>query len=181
MSLNATPTSPESTPPSRRRRFASMMYEGVLLFGVVFLTALLFDFATKSHHALYLRHTRQFVLFLAIGLYFMLCWRRSGQTLPMKTWFMRIEAPDGSKPHYFRLLLRYVLLWPLPLATALVVQYLSQRSGYASTDLLIVIAPFSHFIWTWFDKDGFFMHDRLAGTRLVDLQARYQKSQPQTA
>ncbi len=152
-----------------------MMYESVLLFGVVVATALIFDIATKSYHALYMRHARQFILFLAIGLYFMLCWRRSGQTLPMKTWYMRIEDRDGSKPHYFRLLLRYLLLWPLPLASALFVQYLSRRSGYTSTDLLIVAAPFSIFIWSWFDKDGYFMHDRLAGTRLVDLQARATK------
>lgn len=172
MSSSAVNVTSDFSSPSRRRRFASMMYESVLLFGVVVLTALIFDVATKSYHALYMRHTRQFVLFLAIGLYFMLCWRRTGQTLPMKTWYMRIEALDGTKPHYFRLLLRYLLLWPLPLASALIVQYLSIRSGYASTDLLVVVAPFSIFIWSWFDKDGLFMHDRLAGTRLVDLQAR---------
>lgn len=166
-------TTPAFSSPSRRRRFASMMYESVLLFGIIAITTFIFDYATKSYHALYLRHTRQFLLFLAIGIYFMLCWRRSGQTLPMKTWYMRIEAKDGSKPSYFRLLLRYLLLWPLPLLSALVVQYLSHRSGYASTDLLIIAAPFSIFIWTWFDKDGLFMHDRLVGTRLVDLQARH--------
>jgi hypothetical protein len=57
-----------------------MMYEGVLLFAVVFLTDYLFDTLTQSKHGLMLRSTRQAWLFLAIGGYFMLCWVRSGQT-----------------------------------------------------------------------------------------------------
>ncbi|TGV09298.1 RDD family protein [Alcaligenaceae bacterium 429] len=173
---------PVSLPvPSRRRLFASMMYESILLFGIVFLVGLIFDYATKSYHALYLRHSRQFLIFLAIGLYFMLAWRRAGQTLPMKTWYIRLETKQGTKPGYVQLLLRYLLMWPIPLACALLVQYLSTLTGYASTDLLIVAAPFSIFVWSWFDRDGLFMHDRLAGTRLVDLQARITKQQAKTA
>src|SRR5690606_42131994 len=58
--------------PSRLRRFACMMYEAVLLFGVVFLAGYLFDTLTQSKHALMLRHARQAWLFLAIGAYFVL-------------------------------------------------------------------------------------------------------------
>ncbi len=72
--------------PTRLRRFACMMYEGVLLFGVVFLAGYLFDTLTQSRSGLMLRHARQVFLFLAIGVYFLACWRRGGQTLPMKTW-----------------------------------------------------------------------------------------------
>lgn len=159
--------------PSRRRRFAAMMYESVLLFGVVTFTLLIFDVLSNSQHALYLRHGRQLILFLSIGLYFMLCWRRSGQTLPMKTWCMRLEAKDGTKPSYARLLLRYVAMWLLPLLGMLGVWGLQQYTGYRSTTVFFVFTPFTIFIWTWFDKDGYFLHDRLAGTRLVDLQQRH--------
>ncbi len=68
------------------------------------------------------------------------------------------------------LLLRYILLWPLPLLGALLVQLLSGYTGYASTDLLIVFTPFLNFIWTWFDKDQQFLHDRLSKTRLIDAR-----------
>ena len=163
------PEHPLSTP-SRLRRFASMMYEGVLLFGIVFATAYLFDTLTESRNALMFRNVRQVVLFLAIGLYFLICWR-VGQTLPMKTWDIRLTARDGSRPGVGRLLVRYLLMWPLPLLAALLVKAASHATGYASTDLLIVFAPFSVFIWTWFDKEGQFLHDRLAGTRLIDVRS----------
>ena len=155
--------------PSRLRRFASMMYEGVLLFGIVFATAYLFDTLTESRNALMFRNIRQVVLFVAIGVYFLICWRR-GQTLPMKTWDIRLTAQDGSQPGLGRLVLRYILMWVLPLLAALLVKAASHATGYASTDLLIVFAPFSVFIWSWFDKESQFLHDRLAGTKLVDVR-----------
>lgn len=146
-----------------------MMYEGVLLFGVVFLAAYLFDTLTQSRSGLTLRHGRQAVVFVAIGIYFILCWRRGGQTLPMKTWNIRIAERDGSTPRLARLVSRYLLAWCIPLAAALLVKGASYATGYASTDLLIVFAPFAIFIWTWVDRDGQFLHDRLLGTRLVSL------------
>ncbi len=157
---------------SRRRRFACMMYEGVLLFGVVFLAGYLFDTLTQSRNALMLRHGRQFILFLAIGVYFVLCWRRRGQTLPMKTWNVRLVGRDGRVPGTGLLILRYILLWPLPLLAALLVLFASRLTGYSSTDLLIVFAPFSIFVWSFLDRDGQFLHDRILGTRLVDVQER---------
>ncbi|NYT23022.1 RDD family protein [Alcaligenaceae bacterium] len=164
-------SSPGLATPTRLRRFASMMYEGVLLFGIVFLAGYLFDTLTQSRNALMFRHGRQVFLFLAIGVYFLLCWR-GGQTLPMKTWNIRLVDRDGlRRPAMGRLLLRYLLLWPLPLLAAFIVQGASRFTGYASTDLLIVFAPFSIFIWSWFDRDGQFLHDRLLGTRLVDARA----------
>ncbi len=166
--------SPASTP-SRLRRFAAMMYEGVLLFGIVFAAGYLFDTLTESHDGSMFRHVRQLLLFIAIGLYFLLCWR-GGQTLPMKTWDIQLVDRDGGRPSIGKLLLRYLLLWPLPLLAALLVQGASMLTGYTSTDLLIVFAPFSIFIWTWFDKDGQFLHDRLAGTRLADLKTAPAKS-----
>ncbi|HWK72092.1 MAG TPA: RDD family protein [Burkholderiaceae bacterium] len=156
--------------PSRWRRFACMMYEGVLLFGVVFLAGYLFDTLTQSRNALMLRHGRQAVLFIAIGVYFIMCWRKRGQTLPMKTWNIRLVYGDGAGPSAGRLFLRYLLLWPIPLLAALLVLAASRATGYSSTDLFIVFAPFTLFIWTWFDRDGQFLHDRLLGTRLVDVQ-----------
>lgn len=157
------------TVPSRLRRFACMMYEGVLLFGVIFLAAYLFDTLTQSRSGLTLRHGRQAIVFVAVGVYFILCWHRGGQTLPMKTWNIRVAERNGATPSLPRLVLRYVLAWCAPLLAALLVKGASQATGHASTDLLIVFTPFSIFIWSWFDRDGQFLHDRLLGTRLISL------------
>ncbi|HET8596691.1 MAG TPA: RDD family protein [Castellaniella sp.] len=156
--------------PPRLRRFACMMYEGVLLFGVVFLAGYLFDTLTQSRSGLMLRHARQAFLFLAVGVYFLACWRRGGQTLPMKTWDIRLTDRGGRPLQGSRMVLRYILLWPLPLLTALLIGALSRASGWPSVDLLVVAAPFSIFIWTWFDPQAQFLHDRLLGTELHDLR-----------
>jgi len=144
-----------------------MMYEGVLLFAVVFLADYLFDTLTQSRSGMTLRTARQMVLFVAIGLYFVLSWRYSGQTLPMKTWRLRLQEKDGRVPATGRLVLRYLLLWPVPLAAGLIIKAVSWSSGLGAVDLLVVFAPFSIFIWTWFDSQQQFLHDRLLGMQLV--------------
>ncbi|MGB3742152.1 MAG: RDD family protein [Castellaniella sp.] len=169
MSASVLPVPPLAPP--RLRRFASMMYEGVLLFGVVFLAGYLFDTLTQSRSGLMLRNVRQVVLFIAIGVYFVTCWRRGGQTLPMKTWDIRLTDRGGRPVSTGRMLLRYVLLWPLPLLSALLIGGIAHLSGWPAIDTLIVLAPFSIFIWTWIDPQGQFLHDRLLGTELHDLRS----------
>ena len=162
-------SAPLPSTPGRWRRFACMMYEGVLLFAVVFLAAYLFDTLTQSRSGLVLRHGRQAILFVAIGVYFVMCWRKNGQTLPMKTWNIRLIDRDGKSPTVPRLVLRYLLAWPIPLLGAYLVHLAALATGYSSTDLLIVFAPFTLFLWTWIDADRQFLHDRLLGTRLINV------------
>lgn len=164
-----------TTTPSRLRRFACMMYEAVLLFGVVFLAGYLFDTLTQSKHPLLYRNARQLWLGLAIGVYFVLCWRRRGQTLPMKTWNIRLVDRDGQTPTVPRLILRYLLAWPLILGGAALVWLASILTGWPSVDMFIVAAPFTIFIWTWFDPEAQFLHDRLLGTRLRDAPPKAKK------
>lgn len=161
-------SSPDASATPRARRFASMMYEGVLLFAVVFLADYLFDTLTQSKHALMLRHARMAWLFIAIGLYFIACWVRSGQTLPMKAWNIRLVRLDGAKPRLGQLLIRYVLMWVLPLIWAFVVKGLTLLTQWPSMNMFIVLAPFTVFLPTWFTANQQFVHDLLARTQLVD-------------
>lgn len=156
-----------STTP-RARRFASMMYEGVLLFAVVFISDYLFDTLTQSKHALMLRHTRMTWLFIAIGMYFVACWARSGQTLPMKAWNIRLVSHDGLKPTMYQLLVRYIAMWVLPVIWALVVKGLLLLTQWPAMNMFVVLAPFTVFLPTWFTPDGQFVHDLIAKTRLVN-------------
>src|SRR3546814_21084804 len=104
---------------TRWRRFACMMYEGVLLFGVIFVASYLFDTLTQSRNALMLRHGRQAILFIAIGVYFFMCWRKRGQTLPMTTWNIRLVDRGGRVPAQGRVVLPFVRPCPIPLAEGL--------------------------------------------------------------
>jgi uncharacterized RDD family membrane protein YckC len=147
-----------------------MMYEAVLLFGVLFVADYLLDSLTQSRSGVTLRNVRQAWLFVVMGMYFVLCWRASGQTLPMKTWHIRLVGIDGKVPSLPRLVLRYVLACVLPLAAAAVIALITKATGWPATMMFIVVAPFTIFIGSWLDRDGQFLHDRLAQTRLVDVQ-----------
>lgn len=161
--------------PSRLRRFASMMYEGVLIFGVVFIAGYLFDTLSQSKSGLYLRHSRQIIMFIVIGIYFIICWRKNGQTLPMKTWNIRLTDRNGQPLSLQRMIIRYILLWPIPLIATMGIYMLSHATQISAVNSFIVIAPFTIFIWTWFDPQGQFLHDRLLGTELHSV-AKHSKS-----
>lgn len=145
-----------------------MLYEALLLFGVVFFAGWIFDTTTQSRHALMLRHARQLWLFMALGLYFVYFWHRSGQTLAMKTWRIKLVNKTGERISAFRAIGRYVLawMWFLP---ALALDALLGWKNWSSIGLLVA----GMVLWALtilLDKDRQFLHDRLAGTRLIDPQ-----------
>lgn len=148
------------------------MYEAVLLFAVAFLAGYLFDTLTQSKHALMLRHERQAWLFIVIGVYFVLCWRKNGQTLAMKTWNIILQDHRGRTPSTLKLILRYILMWSLVLIAAGLVAVASWATGWKSVNIFMIAAPFAIFIWSWFDQDGQFLHDRLLGMRLCNAPPR---------
>ncbi len=160
---------PEMPDASRGKRFAAMMYEGVLLFGVVFTADYLFDTLTQSKHALMFRPGRQAWLFIAIGIYFLLCWHRGGQTLPMRAWHIKLVDANGKRPSFKQLLARYFLLWPVPLAGMALIYSLVLLTGWPAIYSFAIVTPFLVFVPSWFSSDGQFLHDRLAGTKIVDI------------
>lgn len=162
--------------PSLTRRFASMIYEGALLFGVLcFLVCLPYAVLRyKDIPGSPLRHVFQFYMFGGIGLYFVLCWRRTGQTLPMKTWKFKLFPAAGGRLTLARAWGRYTLGWIGPLASVLVYKGVADLLGagpHLSAAALWVSLPFFLFNWLWacVDRERQFLHDRLAGTRLLSL------------
>lgn len=152
------------TVPSLPRRLACWFYEGVLLFGVVFIAGYLFSVMTQMHHALDNRHGLQAFLFVIFGIYFVWFWHK-GQTLAMKTWHIRVVDKEGKPLTQARALKRYVLswVWFLP---PLFVGYLMKMSATESAVLLSGWVP----IWAIlarFQPQKQFWHDVWAGTRLI--------------
>lgn len=157
----------------RLRIFASMMYESILLFGLVFVADyLVTSLFIQSTDPMYKRTLQQAVLFIVLGLYFILCWVRIGQTLPMKTWHIGLVNKDGGKPKFLQLLLRYAAAWIIPLLAAWLIAELAQYKQWNSINILIIFVPFLNFVYTWLDPQGAFLHDRLASTRLIDLKPK---------
>lgn len=160
-------------PPGLSRRLASLFYEGILLFGVMFITAYLFSalLQFKSASGSPLLVLFQFYMFAVIGLYFTWCWMHGGQTLPMKTWKLRIVA-DAGRLSTGRAWLRYTLAWIGPVAGVVIYKLMVELSGFGtgtySVTALFAALPFVLLNWLWakFDREGRFLHDRLAGTRI---------------
>lgn len=120
-----------------------MFYESLLLLGILLLvfvlplTLLSSTMETAPPGAILWLY-----LFFVLGAYFVWHWH-CGQTLPMRTWKLRIDVPNGGRPTPRQLALRYCLAWP--------------SVGLFGLGLL----------WALVDRDRQFLHDRLAGTCVV--------------
>jgi len=125
------------------RRFASLLYEALLVFALMFFAGLAFHGAASGPLTASLRPIFQLYLFLGIGLYFNWCWLRGGQTLPMKTWKLCLKSADGNPITAQQALTRYILAW------------------------VSAIPAGAGFCWAFLDRDHQFLHDRLAGTRVI--------------
>ena len=163
-SLQAPAASPSLDAPSLRRRMACWLYEGILLFGVVFLAGYLFSTLSQSRHALDNRNALQAFVFIVFGIYFVWFWAH-GQTLAMKTWNIRVVDRQGHAVTQLRALGRYALSWAwfLPPLVAVAPFHLSVPE--------IAVITFG-WIAVWallsrFHPQRQFWHDALAGTRLV--------------
>jgi uncharacterized RDD family membrane protein YckC len=152
--------------PALRRRLAAMLYEGVLLFGVLMIGGLLFAVVTDQRHALRGRIGFQVFLFLLLGLYFCGCWTRGGQTLATKTWHIRLVRLDGHSPRWPQAVLRYLLawLWFLPALSAALLLGVHGVRGYT---LAVVGGIAGYALLSRLLPGRQFLHDRLCQTRLV--------------
>jgi uncharacterized RDD family membrane protein YckC len=144
-----------------------MVYDGVLLFGVSFAAG--FAVLALSGWSTPLTDGRRFVLqatvFLAIGIYFCWCWSRSGQTLALKTWNLRVADDAGRNPTLRRCAARYVASWTL-LAPGLLYVVLMQPSRAGSLAAL-AIGFVLMLLPAFFDRDRRLLHDRWTKTRVV--------------
>jgi uncharacterized RDD family membrane protein YckC len=127
-----------------------MLYESLLAFAVAFFAGWVFFFASGGKDATsgWLRFELQAFIVAALAAYFVWCWLRGGQTLAMKAW--RIRLVDLTPA---RALLRFV---------------------YA----LVFLPTGISILWALFDKDRQFLHDRLAGTRLIFVPPTTSASSP---
>ena len=124
------------------RRFLSLIYELAVLSAVLLVAALPFVVLTRDAHGV-ARPLLQLYLMLIAGAYFVCQWCRGGQTLPMKTWRLRLVRRDGA---------------PLTRKQAL------QRYCVALAGTLAFGAGFA---WALIDPERQFLHDRVMGTRVI--------------
>jgi len=149
------------------RRVAALVYEGVLLFGVVMVAGWLYSSLTQQRHALQGKVGLQAFLFVVLAIYFVWFWTHGGQTVAMKTWRLRVETVDGRPLTQWRALARYVLAWLWFLPSLLAVHLAGLSGGWPIT--ITLLAGMAAYAATCrMHPDRQFLHDALCRTRLVD-------------
>jgi uncharacterized RDD family membrane protein YckC len=120
-----------------------MVYETLLVTAVVFVASFLIIPVVGEMKAAWQRHLFQVYILGVLFAYFSAFWLRSGQTLAMKTWRIRLVSEDGGRPTLKQAAIRFSVAVP---------------------GLLLAGVGFA---WALFDRDRQFLHDRIAGTRLI--------------
>ena len=170
--MNTTGAIPAASTPERRPaglaiRLAAMTYESVLLFGVIFVVtyAMLAVARWTYPMAGFQRAILQAVLFVTLGLYFVYQWSRTGQTLAMKSWHLRLLDSAGRPPGIATAIARYVLAWHLVLPGAI---WIALFGGNGALDALVTVLGFAALLaLALLDEQRRLLHDRLSATRIV--------------
>lgn len=152
-------------PPGLARRLAAFLYEGVLLFGVLFSAGLLYSAVMHELHALEGRAGAIF-LFVVLGLYFVGFWTRSGQTLAMKTWHLRVVDVAGQPLKAGRAVARYCCSWLWFLPALASVWALGLHGGIAIFGSLAA-GVLAYLLIARLHPQRQFLHDTICGSRVV--------------
>ena len=133
--------------PGIARRLASAAYDLLLVVALVLVATFPFLAIFGDSTFGWRRHVLQAWILAVAAAYFIGFWTHGGQTLPMKTWRIRLVREDGSKVGVARSIHRFLIA------------------------LLGTLAAGLGFLWAFWDREGRFLHDRLSGTALVDALA----------
>ena len=124
------------------RRFGAMLYDSILVAAVLLFISAIWLIARGGEPVEPYTLPHQGTLLIAIYAFFVGFWTRSGSTLGMLAWRLRVEDEDGKSPTLARATTRFF-------AAAL---------SWAALGL--------GFLWQLWDRDRLTWHDRLSGTRL---------------
>lgn len=139
----AAPNSATAPTPAILRRLASMFYDGLLVAALLFVASFIVIGITGELRSTGVRLLYQLYLVGVMACYFLWFWLHGGQTLAMKTWRIKLVAPDGTPPAFKQAALRFVVAF--------------LGIGLFGIGL----------VWALFDRDRQFLHDRIARTKIV--------------
>lgn len=157
--------------PTLKRRLICLVYEAFLVTAVVMFALFVFLFATQLMDERVKKYGSQVVLFAAAGAYFIYCWSGSGHTLAMKTWRIKLVMLGHAQVPLRAALVRYVFGWGwiLPGLAACWALGLTDKAEAGKIAGVLAINIVAWGLTAFLDKDRQFLHDRLAGTRLISL------------
>ncbi|MEO6364232.1 MAG: RDD family protein [Caldimonas sp.] len=166
--------------PSLLRRMACFVYEATLLFGLGLIPGVvgaLFVAQTGQRHPLQSETALRLFALVLYGVYFVWFWSARGQTLAMQTWRIRLVTTGGERLSQGRALGRYAaccVAWFAPAALVAQLAGLSPAKSLGATAIGIV----AYALLCLAEPSRQFWHDRLCGTRLIDVPGAARADRP---
>ena len=143
----------ETSPASLIRRMASILYDGLLLCGVLFLAGLPLPLIPEViRESWWVNMLTRVYLISTCLLFFTWFWTHGGQTLGMRAWRLKLTGVDGGPVGWQPAVIRFfgaMLSW-----SALGLGYL----------------------WILFGEERLAWHDRISATRLSLIPKRSRKT-----
>ena len=137
-----------NTPPLIRI-YSSLIYELFALVPIWMVAGFIFIFFFNGFFGVYQRLIFQIYLWLISGIYLTYCWTRSGQTLAMRAWKLKIISTRGR--------LTKKLAW---------IRYVFATLG--------VLMGGVNFMWALTNKKHLYLHDKILKNHFIDV--RFYKS-----
>src|SRR5512134_755434 len=128
------------------RRVLALVYEALLLAALLLVGSLPYVVLMHDADRAWARPLFQLYLAALSAVYLVWQWRRGGQTLAMKTWRLRLVTRDGAALSWSHAVRRFLFALPGTLALG------------------------AGFFWALADREGLFLHDRLAGTKIIRIE-----------
>ncbi len=132
------------------RRLAAMLYDSLVVAGLLLLSTLLLLAATTHRAIPPQTHVYQLFLVLQIASYYIGFWTYGGQTIGMLAWHLRLQHTDGGGITFTNACKRFLLSAPCVLLAGIGI------------------------IWQIFDKDRLALHDRFTGSKIIVLPEKVQ-------
>jgi len=157
--------------PSLKRRMASFVYEGLLLFGIGLIPGAigaLFVALTGHQHPLQSDSALRVITLVIYAVYFSWFWSKRGQTLAMQTWHIRVVTAQGRPLSQRRALMRFAAAcgWFAPAALIATLNHWSRWQGLGAMAVGVV----AYALLALLHPQRQFWHDALCGTRLIDAR-----------
>lgn len=160
-------TKPSVETPTVKRRLICLVYDTFLTAAVLMLGMLVYVLLFNSMDNTFHAWGRPIALVLVTGAYFLHTWTGSGHTLAMKTWRIKLVKVGVARVPLGAAIVRYVAAWGW-VAPAL----LASKLLHLPPRIMAVAVTVNVVAWALLallDKDRQFLHDRIAGTRLISL------------
>ena len=154
------------------RRLGALVYEALLLTALVFVVGFMLLPVVSGHvpdaRVLALPSTFGRVIlfcaeFSALAAYCVWFWSDGRRTLAQKTWSVRIVDVTGAPLTTKVALARYLACWFGP-ALAVAAGLTLRPLGLAAYAAWLTVL---NFLWAAIDREHRFLHDRIAGTRII--------------